>query len=143
MAKPLGEKAKVIRQALSSHPKAGNTDLADMINKAPARSSDGIKVTANDVARQKLAIKKAAGGTPPTEVLQVPVDQAEPVPTPKRRGRKPGSKNRSRPAARAAAPVSAPIAAVSPVDLIDRVFALVEQCGGTGQLKRLVEMLVK
>lgn len=39
------------------------------------------------------------------------------------------------------APAAKTPKAAGPVDLIDRVFGLAEECGGMGQLKRLVERL--
>lgn len=134
MAKPLSLKSKVIRHALAAHLQMGNKALAERLNGDPAHATSGVTVKASDVAQQKQALKATGFTHGPTAAAEQ-----------KRRGRKPGSKNKPRAVAPAAArvtagPVLAP-AAVSPVDLIDRVFVLAEQCGGMGQLRRLVEKL--
>ena len=60
---------------------------------------------------------------------------------------KPAAKKRGRPKggvkakAPEAAPKAAPVRQISPVDLIDRLFDFAEECGGMGQLKRLVDRL--
>jgi hypothetical protein len=91
------------------------------LNDAADRKQDKFKVTAQDVASQKQAMKKAG--------VSVPVAGA-----PKKRGRKPGSVYAPKPIA------SAP-RANNPVDLIDRTFALARDCGGIDQFKRLVDRL--
>ena len=49
MAKPLGPKAKLIREAITTHPDFGNTELAEAINGNDARKQDKISVKASDV----------------------------------------------------------------------------------------------
>ena len=57
MAKPLGPKSRLIRAAIGANPDQGNTELADMLNGAADRKTDKIKVTANDIAQQRQALK--------------------------------------------------------------------------------------
>jgi hypothetical protein len=137
MAKPLGPKSLLIRQAITASPDLGNTALAAQINGSDARSKDKIKVTANDVAQQRQAMKKAGAALASAAA-------ARPGAIPPRR--KPGSKPRGKPAAApgqiAARTAPAP-ATVGPVELIDRVFALADTCGGLEQLSRLVVRLVQ
>jgi hypothetical protein len=122
MAQPLGPKSILIREAIIANPDKGNTELAAFLSASDERKSDKIKVTAQDVASQKQAMKKAGIEPPATEK--------------KKRGRKPGYKvtPSAVPTARASA---------SPVDLIDKTFALAQECGGIGQLKRLVDRLAQ
>src|SRR4051794_35991549 len=58
MAKPLGPKSMLIRDAIKSNPGLGNTEIAQLINGSDDRSADGIEVQPNDVAAQKQAMKK-------------------------------------------------------------------------------------
>src|SRR6476659_7922663 len=122
MAKPLGPKSKLIREAISANPNKGNTELAGMLNGSAERKTDKIKVTANDVAQQRQALK-SLGGAKPTAATA----SAKPAANGRKKpGRKPGRK----PAAPAAIkPVSAS-AQASPIDLIDRTLELAGQCGG-------------
>ncbi len=130
MAKPLGPKSLLIRQAITAHPDKGNTAIAEMLNDADARMDDKIKVTAQDVAAQKQAMKKAGATATPAPAPAAPAAK----PARKKPGRKPG-----RPAA---APQPAPpAAAASPVDLIDKTLDLAQQAGGVAALKRLVDRL--
>jgi hypothetical protein len=123
MAKPLGPKSQLIRDAIKAHPKMGNTALAKLINRSDARKEDKIEVTASDVNQQKQAMKslakgpkaKAAGGT---EKTPKPAQKPTPAPAPK--------KGHS-----------------SPADLLDNVYLLARQCGGLNELKRLVERLAQ
>ena len=78
MAQPLGPKSILIREAIIAHPDKGNTELAAFLNDADERMDDKFKITAQDVAAQKQAMKKS--GTEP------------PVTTGNKRGRKPGQK---------------------------------------------------
>jgi hypothetical protein len=138
MAKPLGDKARLIRDAILAHPNLGNKELAEMINASDARKDDRIKVKPNDIAAQKQALKKVQEASPAAQ---------EPPSAPKR-GRPQGSgrKPAPTPAAEAAIPavprsVLPPPPASSPVDLIDKAFTLAQECGGIAQLKRLVDRL--
>jgi hypothetical protein len=135
MAKPLGPKSILIRNAITANPGKGNTELAEMLNDAEERMDDKIKVTAQDVAAQRQAMKKPGAAKAPTAA-------AAPAAT-KVAGngrRKPGRKPGQKPAAASPRAASAPVA-VSPVDLIDRTLALAQECGGIEQLRRLVERL--
>ena len=137
MAKPLGQKSILIRTAIQANPRKGNTELAEMLNDADERMDDKIKVTAQDVATQRQAMKKPGAQTAPAAASMQPAATAsKPVENGRRKpGRKPGNKPG------AAARQSAPAASASPVDLIDRTLALAQQCGGVDQLKRLVDRI--
>jgi hypothetical protein len=58
MAKPLGEKSRLIRQAIADHPDMGNTALAEMLNKKHAM----LDIKAPDVGNQRTALKKLSAG---------------------------------------------------------------------------------
>jgi hypothetical protein len=134
MAKPLGPKSILIRNAIQANPAKGNTEIATMLMDAEERMDDKIKVTAQDVATQRQAMKKA-GAT------QVPAAAAQPAEKAAGNGRrKPGRKPGRKPAA-AAPGAASTAAAANPVDLIDRTLALAQDCGGVEQLRRLVERL--
>ena len=127
MAKPLGPKSRLIRDAIAAHPSLANKELAEFINSSPARKEDGIEVTPMDVAQQKQAMKKMG------------FEPAAPAPA-KKRGR-PKAINTAAPA-----PAPAPKtqkASGSPVDLIDKVFDLAKQSGGVVALKRLVDRIAE
>jgi hypothetical protein len=123
MAKPLGAKSRLIRDAITAHPKTGNTALAKLINGSDARKEDKIEVTASDVNQQKQAMKslakgpkaKAAGAT---EKAPKPAQKPNAAPAP--------SKGHT-----------------APADLLDNVYLLAQQCGGLNELKRLVERLAQ
>ena len=123
MAQPLGPKSILIREAIIAHPDKGNTELAAFLSDADERKKDKIKVTAQDVASQKQAMKKAGIEPPAAEG--------------KKRGRKPGTKVAATVATR---PTPAP---ATPLDLIDRPFAPAHERGGIGELKRLVDRLAQ
>jgi hypothetical protein len=129
MAKPLGPKSALIRDAIRAHPNVGNTELAEMINKSPARKEDKITVGPADVAQQKQAMKK----------LGPAAGQAG-----AKNGRRKGARRKAgRPRAGTATTAEARPASASPtsrpVDLLDKVFDLATECGGFGALKRLVD----
>src|SRR5258707_1219876 len=103
---------------------------------------DKISVKPGDVAQQKQAMKKSAKAEP---TAAPPPGPAASKPARKKPGRKPGRKVAA-PVVPAGQPVavSAPRSATaSPVDLIDSVFGLAQQCGGIEQLKRLVDRLAQ
>lgn len=122
MAKPLGPKSRLIRQAISANPQKGNTELAEMLSAAKERKEDKITVTAQDVAQQRQAMKKAGAWS-----------------AGKKRGR-PRAAAQTSPA-KQAPPPAAPSS--SPVDLIDKTFDLAKQCGGVAALKKLVDRLAE
>jgi hypothetical protein len=126
MAKPLGAKSLLIRESIKAHPKTGNTKLAEQINTSEARKEDGLKVTAQDVAQQRQAMKKLAEGPAATAALK-----------PKK---KPGPKPKAVTASASPAPTKTQ---ASPADLIDGVFTLARKCGGLDELKRLVDRMAK
>jgi hypothetical protein len=134
MAKPLGPKSVLIRQAITAHPDKGNTEIATMLMDAEERMDDKIKVTAQDVASQRQAMKKP--GAAPTPAAAPEAAPKKPAGNGRRKpGRKPGRKP-------AAAPAAAPRpASASPVDLIDKTLDLAQQCGGLAALKKLVDRL--
>lgn len=129
MAKPLGPKSLLIREAIKAHPRMGNTELAELINSSDARKEDKISVKPGDIAAQKQAMKKA-GETVPAATG----------------GRKKGGRRRaaSQPATSPAVqprPAAAASPSASPVDLIDKTLDLAAQAGGVAALKRLVDRL--
>jgi hypothetical protein len=147
MAKPVSPKGQVIRAAIQAHPHMGNTKLAELINDSAERLDDKIKVKVNDVANQRLALKKKGGSAAePAAVAQV-----EPGPAAgngrKRGGRKPGRKQGKKAVTRKAAPASTgsalpePTAPSAAVVLLSKVFDLATEVGGFGELKQLVDRL--
>ncbi len=130
MAKPLGPKSLLIRDAIKAHPKKGNKEIAELINDSHDRMDDKIKVTPQDIAQQKQAMKKA--GTAPAATRKVGG---------KKGGRQAAGAQAS--PAPAAPPRAAATAAPSanPVDLIDKALDLAQQCGGLATLKKLVDRL--
>jgi len=132
MAKPLGPKSLLIRDAIKAHPHMGNTELAELINSSDARKEDKIKVAPGDIAAQKQAMKKA-GDTPTAATKPAGNGRRKP-------GRKPGRKAAPEAAASTPAPASQRPQA-SPVELIDKALDLAQQCGGLAALKKLVDRL--
>ncbi len=126
MAKPLGPKSILIREAIHASPRAGNKKLAEMINSSEARKDDGIEVTAADVALQRKLLKKAGAKA----------KRSGNGATAKRGGTPAAANGKAPPAAPAAAPVGV-------VELIDEVFSLAGKCGGLVGLKRLVDRLAE
>jgi hypothetical protein len=141
MAKPLGPKSLLIRAAIKANPGLGNKAIAEKLMDSAERLDDKIKVTPNDIAQQKQAMKSDKG-TPAAPKAATPAAAAPSAPAPAKRGRPKGKGGRPK---KTAAPVAAAPAAArtsaSPVDLIDSVFTLAGQAGGIGQLKRLVDRL--
>ena len=134
MAKPLGPKSLVIREAIKAHPNKGNKEIAELINDSHDRMDDKIKVTPQDVAQQKQALKKAGG--------EAAAPAAAPAPAPAAAGTSKGKGGRPRKVATVAAPAArAAATSSSPVDLIDKAFSLAQECGGFEQLKKLVDRL--
>src|ERR1700733_11023986 len=86
MAKKLGAKSILIREAIIANPDKGNTALATMLNDSHDRMDDKIKVTANDIAQQKQAMKTAGVAMPAATPSPKP-----PTPVPAQRGRPKGS----------------------------------------------------
>jgi hypothetical protein len=128
MAKPLGPKSQLIRKAITAHPDRTPKEIAELLNDSDDRMDDKIKVTPNDVSQQKQAMKKPGAQKAPAAAKK-PAGNGRRKP-----GRKPGRKP-------AAATPRTLGPAASPVDLIDRTLALAQECGGVGQLKRLVDRL--
>ena len=88
MAKPLGPKSLLIRETIKAHPNKGNTALAALINDSDARQEDRIKVTANDIAQQRQAMKKAKGAAERATAVSNGGTKSKGGP-----GRKPGRKS--------------------------------------------------
>lgn len=130
MAKPLGAKSQLIRQAISDNPGMGNKELAEMLMDSNERLDDKIQVTPQDVAQQRQQLKKGGAAPQPAPKAATPAEPAKPAS--KRRGRKPGTQVSPRPAA-----------AASPVDLLEKTLDLAQQCGGVQQLKRLVDRIAE
>jgi hypothetical protein len=130
MAKPLGPKALLIRKAIHDHPDKGNTAIAELVNDSNDRMDDKIKVTANDVAAQKQAMKKGS----PTPAAAEPA-AAAPKPARKKPGRKPGQTA----VTAAPSPARKPAAAAPQGGLADHAEAIkkaVEELGGD-QVRKL------
>ncbi len=128
MAKPLGPKSSMIREAIKANPKKGNKEIAELLNDAPERMDDKIKVSAGDVAQQKQALKK---GKP---VAAAPASNKATGNGRKKRGRKPSRK-------KAEAPAATP-AGSDKGDVLEHMAAIkraVKQLGAA-QVKRVVEL---
>ena len=123
MAKPLGPKSTLIRQAITGHPKMGNKEIAEMLMDSKDRKDDKIKVTPQDVAQQRQQMKKAGQLTAGQRKGGAPDRQATAsTPAPSR-------------------PSAPPAISSSPVDVIDKTLDLAQQCGGIAALKKLVDRL--
>ena len=133
MSKPLGPKSLLIRDAIKAHPNKGNKEIAELINDSHDRMDDKIKVTPQDIAQQKQAMKKAGGEA------AAPTPAAKPAPAGQTKGKGGRPRKAATPAA-APAPRAA-VASASPVDLIDKTLDLAQQAGGVAALKRLVDRL--
>src|SRR5262249_28366122 len=114
------EKSRIIREAITANPKIGNTKIATLLNGHDDRKKDKLEFKAQDVAQQKVAMNKAAGGT--TRKRKVLV---KPAPA----------------AATATMKASTSQEHKNPGALVERVFALARDCGGMGALKDLVILL--
>lgn len=126
MAKPLGVKARLIREALRDYPDVGNKDLAERLS----AKAEGFDIKPSDIAAQKMALKKLAAGSsePDEEDFEEELLAAEPAPEPLE-------------VVTRTAPGHSPAKAADPLDLIDEVFILARKCGGIERLKRLVDRL--
>ena len=128
MAKPIGAKTRIIREAITANPSLGSKELAALLMSSDARKADGIKVSASDVGDQRTAMRKLAGAAPAR----------------RNKGGRPKKAVQAPPVREAPAPAAVPVARsaqASPIDLIDRVFMLADDCGGMAALKRLVDRL--
>jgi hypothetical protein len=137
MAKPLGPKSKLIRDAIKAHPDMGNTELAELINGSDARREDKARVKAGDIAKQKQALKKAG------DLPKAAAGKGRGRRGGKRRGRRAGGGQATAAPPRQPPPAAPAAASASPVDLIDRALDLAQQCGGVAALKRLVDRLAE
>jgi hypothetical protein len=142
MAKPLGAKSILIREAIKANPKLANKELAEKLMESKDRADDKITVTPSDIAQQKQQMKVAGrnGKAPAPPKVSAPVAKPSPATVSVK-----GKRGRPR---KVAALVKVPAvsspstaASVSPVDLIDSVFSLASQCGGVASLKKLVDRL--
>lgn len=107
-AKPLGAKSLLIREAIAANPELGNTELAALINDSDARKEGKIMVTAQDIASQRQAMKKAGAAVPaPTE--------GQASKGGRKSGRKPGRKPSSEPGPAPVAAAPAPAAGTADV----------------------------
>jgi hypothetical protein len=125
MAKPLGAKSLLIREAINTHPKMGNTALAKLIMGSDARKEDKLKVKASDVAQQRQAMKKLAESPAATAA------------------RKPKKKPGPKPKGAANAAPAPTKGRISPADVIDGVLTLAKKSGGLDELKRLVDRMAR
>ena len=102
------------------------------------KSSPSIRVSANDVAQQRQAMKKAGASAAPAPTEPAPAATKSVGNGRLKPGRKPGRKPTQ---AVTPATTQSALASGSPVDLIDKTLALAQECGGFEQLKRLVDRL--
>jgi hypothetical protein len=144
MAKPIGPKTALIREAITANPDVQNKPLAELINSSDARKEDGIKVTPFEIAEQRQRMKKAGAQVPAAAATS----EAAPATngTAKKRGRPKGSGAGKKTAfvekrAATGAERKGMGAKSGPVELIDRLFELADDAGGMGALKRLVDRL--
>jgi hypothetical protein len=129
MAKPLGPKSLLIRDAINAHPDKSPKELAEMINSSPARKEDRLEVKPAEISQQKQVMKKA-GATPATGTGTKGRGKG---------GRQPATAGAGTATAAPARPAA--VAAANPVDLIDKALDLAQQCGSVAALKRLVDRL--
>jgi hypothetical protein len=150
MAKPIGPKTALIRDAIKANPDKGNTELANLINSSDARKLDKITVTANDIAQQKQALKNLGKGNAAPASAKGKRAKAAQQAAPssngaKKQKRKPGRKPKATTAA-SSAPVAQHHAApghARPVELLSKVFDLAQDCGAFGELKQVVDRLAE
>jgi hypothetical protein len=124
MAKPLGPKSALIREAIQANPGVGNGELAEKINSSEAAREAEIEVTSADVAQQRQRLKTVGGGK-----------KGKGKAAPKKAARAAGNGRTSAP--------PAPARQAGLVELLDRVFSLAQECGGLPELKRLVDRLAQ
>jgi hypothetical protein len=132
MAKPLGDKSRIIRAAITGNPDKGNKALAALLNDSQDRKNDNLTFAPEDVAKQKQAMKKPGA---------LKVSAGSGVAQTGKPRKKPGRKPNAARAANAA-PASRTVQATT-LDLIDGVLTLANQCGGIGELKRLVDRMAR
>jgi hypothetical protein len=123
MAKPLGERTKLIRQAITDHPRTGNTDLARLLNEQHA----GLDVKPNDIAKQKQAMKKLGDGASRTK--RAP------------RGRKKTEPRAQQPVTTAAAVHKAPVSGGLTADELTTLKGLASKVGGVDTLIGYLEVV--
>ena len=58
MAKPLGPKSILIREAIKANPDLGNTEIAELLNGSEDRKRDKIEVKPGDIATCNLGPQK-------------------------------------------------------------------------------------
>jgi hypothetical protein len=131
MAKPLGEKSRLIRDAINNNPGRGNTELAQRVNDSDAAKKAKIEVKASDVAQQKQAMKKAGGKAAPA------VAGAETAAT-----SKPTGNGRRKGAGKRQGGAGPKAAALSPGKVADDVAAikLLVQKLGADQVRQIVDL---
>jgi hypothetical protein len=132
MAKPLGPKSLLIREAIKNNPDLGNTEIAQLLNGSEDRKKDKIEVKPDDVAQQKQAMKKLGwtGAAIPT-----PAPASKPAGNGRRKGRK-----RPKAASQPSAPVSKTNqAGVNTVEAAKQVKELVDRYGAE-TVKGLAEL---
>jgi hypothetical protein len=120
MAKPPGERTLLIRQAITDHPGLGNTELAKLLNE----QKPGHNITADDIAKQKLAVKHLAGAR-----------------TRKARGKK--RQPRQEQPARAASVQKPPVSGGLTAEDLGALLNLGRKAGGVDNLIRYLELFQK
>jgi hypothetical protein len=139
MAKVLSEKSRIVRVAITANPDKSNKELAELLNDSADRLDDKLTFTGQDVANQKLAMKKP-GAVKVDSAAGEPGAAAAAPATGNKRGRKKGGRKVGRkPKVAANAAPAKPASA--PMELLGKVFDLAEEVGGFGELKTLVDRL--
>jgi hypothetical protein len=123
MAKPPGERTKLIRQAIMDHRGMGNTALANKLNE----QSPGHNIKPNDIAQQRQAMKKLGKGGAKGPKATKGGKKAEPRP--------------DKPAASVAAVKAAPGSSGLTTDDVDDLLSLVLKVGGVDNLIRYLQLM--
>src|SRR5262245_62015935 len=107
MPMPLGEKSRLIREAIRANPDLSNKELAEKLNGAPDRAGDRFKFSANDVGQQRQRMKALVGAAEGKGDEPAPASQAAAPRERRRRSRPPGRRKKAAPAPPAAGNSSA------------------------------------
>lgn len=135
MAKTLTPKTQAIREAILAHPDTGPKALAQLINNAEEREADGVHVTPGEVASQQQAMRRT-GASLPAKPAEEPRPAKKPRPEPE-----PVAEEEEAPPPRKER--KAPARKPDLLDLLDKVVELATECGGIGELKRIVDRLIE
>jgi hypothetical protein len=139
MAKPLGPKSILIRDAIKNNPDLGNTEIAQLINGSDERKKDKIEVKPGDIAAQRQAMKKAGVAVVPAVAAEA--DRAE---EPAGKGRvdkkRPGRRPSRKPGRQPTAASAVPPAPTATTDVFTHMEAIKEAVRtlGADQVRRIV-----